>query len=37
VFIVHGDPEAQLAIAPKIEALGLSVHIPSWRETVTLE
>jgi metallo-beta-lactamase family protein len=36
VFLVHGDPEAQLAIAPKIEALGYRVHIPRWREQVEL-
>jgi metallo-beta-lactamase family protein len=36
VFLVHGDPEAQLAIAPKVKALGFQVHIPHWRETVTL-
>jgi metallo-beta-lactamase family protein len=37
VFLVHGDPEAQLAIAPKVEALGFRVHVPHWREAVTLE
>ena len=37
VFLVHGDPEAQLAIAPKVEALGFRVHVPRWRETVTLD
>jgi metallo-beta-lactamase family protein len=36
VFLVHGDPEAQLAIAPKVEALGYRVHIPRWREQVEL-
>jgi metallo-beta-lactamase family protein len=36
VFLVHGDPEAQLAIAPKVEALGFRVHIPRWREQVEL-
>ena len=36
VFLVHGDPEAQLAIAPKVSALGFQVHIPHWRERVTL-
>ncbi len=36
VFLVHGDPEAQLAIAPKIEELGYRVHIPRWREQVEL-
>jgi hypothetical protein len=37
VFLVHGDPEAQLAIAPKVEDLGYRVHIPRWREQVELE
>ncbi len=36
VFLVHGDPEAQLAIAPKVSALGLEVHVPHWRERLTL-
>ena len=37
VFLVHGDPEAQLAIEPKVQALGFTVHIPRWRETVALD
>ena len=37
VFLVHGDPPAQLALAPKVEALGFRVHVPRWRETVTLD
>ena len=37
VFLVHGDPEAQLAIQPKVEALGFRVHVPHWRERVTLD
>ena len=37
VFIVHGDPEAQAAIEPKIRALGFETHIPKWHERVTLE
>jgi metallo-beta-lactamase family protein len=37
VFLVHGDPDAQLAIAPKVEAEGFRVHIPEWRENVTLD
>ena len=36
VFLVHGDPEAQLAIAPKVSALGFEVHVPHWRERLTL-
>ena len=37
VFLVHGDPPAQDAIKPKIEAMGFMVHIPTWHETVTLD
>ena len=37
VFLVHGDPPAQEAIKPKIEAMGLAVHVPTWHETVRLE
>jgi len=37
VFAVHGDPDAQAAIAPKIRALGYDTHIPKWRERVTLD
>ena len=36
VFLVHGDPEAQIAIEPKVRALGFTTKIPKWRETVTL-
>jgi len=36
VFLVHGDPEAQIAIEPKVSALGFATKIPKWRETVTL-
>jgi metallo-beta-lactamase family protein len=36
VFLVHGDPEAQIAIDPKVKALGFSTKIPRWRETVNL-
>ena len=36
VFLVHGDPEAQIAIEPKVQALGFTTKIPRWRETVTL-
>jgi Cft2 family RNA processing exonuclease len=36
VFLVHGDPDAQIAIAPKVTGLGFEVHIPHWRERVTL-
>jgi metallo-beta-lactamase family protein len=37
VFVVHGDPDAQAAIAPKIRALGFDVHAPKWHERVTLD
>ena len=37
VYIVHGDPDAQAAIEPKIRALGFDTHIPKWHERVTLE
>ncbi|HUQ78311.1 MAG TPA: MBL fold metallo-hydrolase [Patescibacteria group bacterium] len=37
VFLVHGDPEAQIAIEPKVQALGFTTKIPRWRETVTLD
>jgi metallo-beta-lactamase family protein len=36
VFLVHGDPEAQIAIEPKVQALGFTTKIPHWRETATL-
>jgi len=37
VFLVHGDPDAQIALAPKVEGLGFKVRIPHWREKITLE
>jgi metallo-beta-lactamase family protein len=37
VFLVHGDPDAQIALEPKVRALGLSTHIPHWHERVVLE
>jgi metallo-beta-lactamase family protein len=36
VFIVHGDPEASEALEPRIEALGMDGHRPSFREEVEL-
>ena len=36
VFLVHGDPEAQVAIEPKVQALGFETTIPRWRERVEL-
>jgi metallo-beta-lactamase family protein len=37
VFLIHGEPEAQAAIEPKIQALGLPTTIPRWRERITLD
>jgi metallo-beta-lactamase family protein len=37
VFVVHGDPEAQRALAPKVAALGLVPRIPQFRERVSLD
>ena len=37
VFLVHGDPEAQLALEPKVRDLGLATHIPHWHERVALD
>ncbi len=37
VFLVHGDPDAQIALEPKVRELGLATHIPHWHERVTLE
>ena len=36
VFLVHGDPPAQEALKPKVEALGLPTTIPAWHETIAL-
>ena len=35
VFLVHGDPEAQIALEPKVRALGFATHVPHWHERVT--
>jgi metallo-beta-lactamase family protein len=37
IFIVHGDPEAQQAIQPKIAALGLPASAPHWHEHIKLD
>jgi metallo-beta-lactamase family protein len=37
IFIVHGDPDAQAALEPKIQALGLSTMTPSWHQHVVLD
>ncbi|HET9613812.1 MAG TPA: MBL fold metallo-hydrolase, partial [Candidatus Limnocylindrales bacterium] len=36
VFLVHGDPEAQVVMEPKVRALGFETKIPRWREVVSL-
>jgi metallo-beta-lactamase family protein len=36
VFLVHGDPVAQIALEPKVKALGFETTIPHWRERITL-
>ena len=36
VFLVHGDPEAQILMEPKVQALGFTTKVPRWREVVTL-
>ncbi len=37
VFLVHGDPEAQVALEPKVQGLGFATHVPHWHERVTLD
>ena len=37
VFLVHGDPEGQIALEPKVRALGFATHVPHWHERVTLD
>jgi Cft2 family RNA processing exonuclease len=37
VFIVHGDPDAQQALEPKIQALGLPTLVPHWHQRVVLD
>jgi metallo-beta-lactamase family protein len=37
VFLVHGDPEAQVALAPKVASLGMEPYTPRWHERVTLD
>jgi metallo-beta-lactamase family protein len=37
VFLVHGDPEAQIALEPKVQALGFATRVPHWHETVELD
>ncbi len=37
VFLVHGEPDAQTAIEPKIDALGLPTYVPRWHEKIDLD
>lgn len=37
VFLVHGDPDAEEALVPRVRALGLEPYRPAWREEVVLE
>jgi metallo-beta-lactamase family protein len=37
IFLVHGDPEAQIAMEPNVRDLGFATHVPHWHERVTLE
>jgi metallo-beta-lactamase family protein len=36
IFIVHGDPDAELAVETRITRLGLTAYRPAWREEVEL-
>ncbi len=36
VFLVHGDPDAEEALVPRVKALGLEPYRPAWREVVEL-
>lgn len=37
IFLVHGDPEAQDVLEPKVRRLGFEPYVPRWHERVTLE
>ena len=37
VFLVHGDPDAQIALEPKVRDLGFATHVPYWHERVALD
>ncbi|HEX5829193.1 MAG TPA: MBL fold metallo-hydrolase [Candidatus Limnocylindrales bacterium] len=37
VFLVHGDPPAQEALAPKVRSLGVGVEVPAWLQTASLD
>jgi metallo-beta-lactamase family protein len=37
VYLVHGDPPAQAALLPKVQALGFRASVPAWLQTVSLD
>ena len=37
VFLVHGDPDAQAALLPKVRALGFDADIAEWHQVVELD
>jgi metallo-beta-lactamase family protein len=37
VFLVHGDPDAEAALVPRVSALGLEPYRPAWREEIELD
>jgi len=37
VFLVHGDPDAQAALEPKVQALGFDTVIPHWHQVAELD
>ena len=37
IFLVHGDPDAQMALEPKVRDLGFATHVPHWHEHDTLD
>jgi len=37
VFLVHGDPDALVALEPGVRALGLEAYRPTWHEEVDLD
>lgn len=36
VFLVHGDPDAEAALEPRVRELGLEPYRPDWQEIVDL-
>ncbi len=37
VFLVHGDPDAQVALEPRVQELGFATYVPHWHERVVLD